>query len=263
MLIKTKGNTTRKVPAQVQNILYKLNQNSIPKFSNNPLTSEARCNSEPNLSQKQSIHYKRSSITSIMSNFPVLKNLSLKEGEPYVFFRLKKHRFQKSPTQPETPPDGNCMVHAIMDQMSYDPVHAFTASTLDHHQLRVLIASSLLNLIDQGKIDWNDEIRGGSPSNWIEKMTCSGTYCDEVFLTAACLFLHRNIITYLVIAESNTDRIINPIGGIRTTFEPFHLLLYSEAHFKDPHYQSIRPDKISTEPIVSTSSSIIVVAPCK
>ena len=134
---------------------------------------------------------------------------------------------------------------------------------LDHHQLRVLIASSLLNLIDQGKIDWNNDIRGGSPANWIKEMIRSGTYCDEVFLTAACLFLHSNIITYPVIAESDCDRIINPIGGIRTTSEPFHLLLYSEAHFKDPHYQSIRPVKILTKPIVSTPSSIIVVAPCK
>ena len=261
--IKTKVNTTRKIPSQGHNILYQFNQNSIPKFGTNLLTSEARSKSLPNLSRKPSIPYKRSSITSLLSKIPVLKDLSLKEGETYVFFRLKKLHFQKSPTQPETPPDGNCMVHAIQNQMRYDPVHTFTASTLDHHQLRVLIANSLLNLIDQGKINWNDEIRGGSPGNWIERMSRSGTHCDEVFLTAACLFLHRNIITYPVIAESDCDRIINPIGGIKTTYEPFHLLLYSETHFKDPHYQSIRPEKILTIPIASTSSSIIVVAPCK
>ena len=135
--IRTKGNTTRKIPPQVHYILYQFNQNSVPKFETNPLTSEGRSKSLPNLSQKPSIPNKRSSITSLSSKIPVSKDLSLKEGERYVFFRLKKLHFQKSPTQPETPPDGNCMVHAIQDQMRYDPAHSSTASTLDPHQLPI------------------------------------------------------------------------------------------------------------------------------
>ena len=229
-------------------------------------TSNIRSNSLPNLFQKSSS--KRNSITlslPLSPPIPILKNLSLEDGEPYAFFRLKKLGLKKSPTQPETPPDGNCMVHAILDQMRYDPAHSFTASTLDHHQLRVLIATSLLNLIDEGMIDWNNEIWGGSPEDWIRKMKLSGTYCDEVFLTAACFFLRRSIITYPVIVESDCDRIINPIGGIRTTFEPFHLLLFSDAHFQDPHYQSVRPEaeQIQTPSEDVEFPPVIVVQPCE
>ena len=229
-------------------------------------TSKTRSNSLPNLFQKSSC--KRNSITlslPLSPPIPILKNLSLEDGEPYAFFRLKKLGLKKSPTQPETPPDGNCMVHAILDQMRYDPAHAVAASTLDHHQLRVLIATSLLNLIDQGKIDWNNEILGGTPDDWIREMKHSGTYCDEVFLTAACFFLHRSIITYPVFVESDCDRIINPIGGIRTTFEPFHLLLYSDAHFQDPHYQSVRPEveQIPTPAEDLEFPPITVVQPCE
>ena len=222
----------------------------LPKLDEIPLKSKARSTSLPNLLPNPSFSKRRNpSCISLQLSppSPDLKNLSLEEGKSYMFFRLKKLGFQKSPTQPKTPLDGNCMVHAILDQMRYDPVHAPTAKIIDHRQLRLLIATSLPNLIDQGKIHWHKGIWDGSSEDWIKSMSQCGTYCDEVFLTAACLFLHRNIITYPVIVESECDRITNPIGKIKTSFEPFHLLLFSEAHFKNPHYQSIRPEEEYTQ----------------
>ena len=46
----------------------------------------------------------------------ILQNLRIEEGRPYVTRRLRTLQLEISETQPDTPGDGNCFVHALADQ---------------------------------------------------------------------------------------------------------------------------------------------------
>ena len=46
----------------------------------------------------------------------ILQNLRIDEGRPYVTRRLRTLQLETSESQPDTPGDGNCFVHALADQ---------------------------------------------------------------------------------------------------------------------------------------------------
>ena len=46
----------------------------------------------------------------------ILQNLRIDEGRPYVTRRLRTLQLELSESQPDTPGDGNCFVHALADQ---------------------------------------------------------------------------------------------------------------------------------------------------
>ena len=55
--------------------------------------------------------------------WPVESNklLSLRQGRPVMTRRLQELDLSVSPSQPNTPKDGNCMMSSILDQLSFDP----------------------------------------------------------------------------------------------------------------------------------------------
>ena len=52
--------------------------------------------------------------------WPATRQLTLAEGGPMAAARLTATAFIRSPSQPDTPADGDCFFHALVDQCSYD-----------------------------------------------------------------------------------------------------------------------------------------------
>ena len=70
----------------------------------------------------------------------------------FVSQRLLSLNLQLSPTQPSTPMDGNCFIHALIDQMSYD--QQYSAFKTDHLTLRIMIVNSLKTLPSNRNLEW-------------------------------------------------------------------------------------------------------------
>ena len=45
-----------------------------------------------------------------------LMNLRIEDGRPFAARRLRQLNLELSPSQPNTPGDGNCFLHAVVDQ---------------------------------------------------------------------------------------------------------------------------------------------------
>ena len=52
-----------------------------------------------------------------------------------------------------TPGDGSCLAHALVDQMTHDPL--LSLNRLDHHQLRKYVVNSLPQMITSGVIEFH------------------------------------------------------------------------------------------------------------
>ena len=65
------------------------------------------------------------------------KFLTLEQGEFVLERKLKDLDFVVSPSQPETPRDGSCLFHALLDQYCYIPDLRDVAS--NHQELRFRI----------------------------------------------------------------------------------------------------------------------------
>ena len=66
------------------------------------------------------------------------------------FFRLMENNFEERET---TPGDGSCLAHALVDQMTLDPM--LSLNRLDHHQFRKYVVNSLPQMITSGIIQFN------------------------------------------------------------------------------------------------------------
>ena len=103
------------------------------------------------------------------------KLLSLRQGIPVMKRRLRELDLSVSPTQPETPRDGNCMMHCLHDQLKFDPYQKSFAKT--PQQLRQKILSYGYDMfIRTGKLDWQycPKLGLGSPEEWQERMSQDG-----------------------------------------------------------------------------------------
>ena len=82
-------------------------------------------------------------------------------------------------------------------------------------------------------------------SDWIERCSQNYIFSDEIFVQLASIALNRKIKIYSVMDKANRDRTIEPHAdcscGMQTPNEPLYLLYFEDAHFRSPHYQSIRP----------------------
>ena len=92
--------------------------------------------------------------------------------------------------------DGNCAIHAILDQMTYDREHRHLKLT--HKEFRRLIANSLEENVQNGHIHWDLHARGCSIEAWVKKYSRVGCYVGEVFLRLASTFLNRKIVLFPV-----------------------------------------------------------------
>ena len=88
-----------------------------------------------------------------------------------------------------TPGDGSCLAHALVDQMSHDPL--LRLNRLDHHQFRKYVVNSLPQMITSGLItfDFVFETQFGTP----EQALVPNSYLDFIFLEVASHVLNRRI----------------------------------------------------------------------
>ena len=187
---------------------------------------------------------------STTEKLPNHKSSSLMRIEAATLFvsqRLLALNLQLSPTQNHTPMDGNCLIHSLMDQMTYD--EQYSAFNTHHLTLRAMIVNSLKTLPSNRNLEWpisNNPI-DGNRETWSEKMRQSGVFCDDIFLQVASNFLNRTLILVPVFAEEghNERGEIIKSPAIDLGFEPFYILYYSEIRFEVGHFQSIRPNSHS------------------
>ena len=107
-----------------------------------------------------------------------------------------------------TPGDGSCLAHALIDQMTLDPILSLTR--IDHHQFRKLVVNSLPQMIRNGNIEWhfNIETQYGIPTHWMNQALVPNSYLDHIFLELASNVLNRRI------------RVLHVIGGHILDFAP-------------------------------------------
>ena len=162
--------------------------------------------------------------------------------------RLRELDLSVSPTQPETPRDGNCMMHCLHDQLKFDPYQKSFAKT--PQQLRQKILSYGYDMfIRTGKLDWqySPELGLGSPEEWQERMSQDEEWGDEVFLCLAA----NNVLSLdiVIVAAFRESSFLQGLGiTIIKSFEkprhnPVFMFCFSESDFQNPHYQSVRPNR--------------------
>ena len=162
----------------------------------------------------------------------------------FVSQRLLSLNLQLSPTQPSTPMDGNCFIHALIDQMSYD--QQYSAFKTDHLTLRIMIVNSLKTLPSNRNLEWpiSDNQDDGNREVWSARMRNSGVFCDDIFLQVASNFLNRTLIFIPVFEDEghNEKGEIRKNPAVDLGFEPFYILYYHENRFEVGHFQSLRPN---------------------
>ena len=120
--------------------------------------------------------------------------------------RLQELDLSVSPSQPNTPKDGNCMMSYILDQLSFDPYQRSFAKS--PQQLRMKILDYGYDLfIRTGKLVWSFDPEIGSPEQWKERMSQDGEWGDEIFLHLAANVLSLDVIVIPAIRESSIQHI--------------------------------------------------------
>jgi hypothetical protein len=153
-------------------------------------------------------------------------------------------RFELSPTQQRTESDGNCLFHALMDQLSYH--QGLQTYAIDHQDLRARIVHELSYYIMAGRFVWHDLM---SPLEWQRSMSVDSFYGDNNVLHLAAQIFNRPII----LVPFHPEDAHNPAGTIEfhprdpSNNEPIFLMWFSERGFYSPHFQSIRPRSTEAE----------------
>ena len=171
------------------------------------------------------------------------KKLTLAQGQFLLERRLEELEFRLS--ENETPRDGSCLFHGLLDQMQKNPDLQDEASS--HLELRWKIVNyGCDSFIKTGKLGW---IHPETPEDWRKKMSRPDEFGqyewgDDVALQLATNVLGVDII--LVPAFKESAQIRNPGITIiwsreKSKYEPFYLFYYSESDFSSPHFQSIFP----------------------
>ena len=168
----------------------------------------------------------------------------------FLVVNLEKINFAISPSQKHTPRNGNGFIHALIDQMKYDPLLQHTNFT--HTKLRQEIVQTLPKMIEKGLVqDWTlgqplDLSTGScqstpdSPDIWMTNMSKEGTSCDDIFIRLAELYLNRKIVVHSLPTSNEEDHLENGGDTEFSAFEPLHVLITSTNEHKK-YYQSIRP----------------------
>jgi hypothetical protein len=151
--------------------------------------------------------------------------------------KLSNNNLELSRSQLRTAADGNCLFHALFDQLSY---HGLDNYAMDHHDLRARIVYELTHYMASGRFYWH-EMR--SPQEWQRSMSQDAYYGDNNVLLLAAQIFQRPII----LVPFHPEDAHNPWGTIEfhprdpSNLEPINLMWFSERGFFSPHFQSIRP----------------------
>ncbi|XP_019643352.1 PREDICTED: uncharacterized protein LOC109484505 isoform X1 [Branchiostoma belcheri] len=146
--------------------------------------------------------------------------------------RLVAHLMESGLTlRPDVPRDGNCLFHAVSDQL----VRTGSQST-SHSQLRQDVVSYLRQHPYNGQgdhlckfvpdKDWED---------YLQEMSQNGVWGDHIVLQAFASMLDRDIRIVSSIDADNYTTILTPMGNQQDTTGPPLLL----GHYAENHYASL------------------------
>ena len=150
----------------------------------------------------------------------------------------------------DTPADGNCAIHAILDQynLQFSANESFFGRE-DALFARRLVAMEIKKSLVQGRADTG--FFGGDPHLYCEKMNKDGEYVDNIFLSYFAEYIGCDLVLIHANAETASNGVYTLIygGGVGTErhgqncpiflgfFEP---TVYGE---NGGHYQSIYPTR--------------------
>ena len=142
-----------------------------------------------------------------------------------------------------------------MKLFRYDPIHSIIQYS--HRDLRHDVVHYLPQMFRNGLfIERDFRNAHGSPQQWQNRMARVGVEVDHVFIQIASELLGREIVLYPVITEEGQQDRVTISPSSQTNHEPYHILLYDEAHFASPHYQSVRPQNIEQYDVFQENSEI-------
>jgi len=140
----------------------------------------------------------------------------------------------------DVPKDGNCGLHAVIDQLHMRGITRYTVTSLRQKAVDIVRANGLPDgFLDKGEHkDFAD---------YIQKQGTSGTWCDEPLLRSICTFIGKAI---TIIHDNGCQSVLRPQSDsseIEDTDTPLVVGLMT-----DFHYVSLQP--LSTSLITSTIS---------
>ena len=177
---------------------------------------------------------------------PGVQKMTLEEGWVIVNDRLGRLDMEVSQSQPETPGDGDCFIHAIYDQMLQDEAFLHIPTSRSPQQFRNIIVHEVDKMVLRGDMIWPEDSTVGTLDQWKLRLLEQGAVCDQIFIQGTAEWLRRKIrIVPVVFQGAKNDGII-VIQPSREWMvkDSFYLLYFSEAHFVTPHYQSIKKKPI-------------------
>ena len=168
----------------------------------------------------------------MMSDVSSSSKITLDQGRHVMERRLKAMGLTVS--EKETPADGSCMFHGLLDQIDSHP--SLPPYADNHWELRYkIVCEGYEKFID--KLEWPNDPKVGSKLAWKGKMMNPNTWGDEVVLQLASSLLEVDI---HVITAFNGVTIIKPVD-VTSQKQPIYLFLFSENDFESAHYQSVCP----------------------
>ena len=162
---------------------------------------------------------------------------AVEEVEEFVNARLESLGYERSKSQPNTPGDGNCFIHGILDQLRYDQWRKANIGVKDFRKIIVSYSDDHPELVTEY----------GLPEDWYETMQQDGVHCDHYFQSLTADYLQRDIILVSALPQDGHDERGEIViesktkGENNKTLGPLYLLYYHEGSFANGHFQSIRP----------------------
>ena len=149
----------------------------------------------------------------------------------------------------ETPGDGSCLFHALLDQIQSHPSLPPYADS--HYELRYKIVSEGYDLFKEtNKPPWHTET---SMMEWRMKMLNPKEWGDETVLVLASELLHVDIQIIPAFGEVTIIKSSNEASN-KQLFSLFH---FSEVDFYSAHYQSVQPSlPVSHSPSLPASFTL-------
>ena len=152
--------------------------------------------------------------------------------------RLKEMGFTVS--DKETPADGSCLFHALLDQIQSNPSVPLFAES--HWELRYkIVCEGYEQFLVTDKVPWPNEC---SIKEWKMKMLNQNEWGDEVVLVLASNILQVDIHVIPAFRESSCNHsgiIIVKSSSDTSNKQPLFLFHFSDSDFSPAHYQSIKP----------------------
>ncbi|XP_035685160.1 uncharacterized protein LOC118421765 [Branchiostoma floridae] len=153
--------------------------------------------------------------------------------------RLRDHLMESGLTlRPDVPKDGNCLFHAVSDQL------VRTGSTaISHSQLRQDVVGYLRQHPHNEKGDHlRAFVRNLDWEGYLQQMSRDGVWGDHIVLQALASMLGRDIRIVSSIDADNYITILSPMGNQQVTTGPPLLL----GHYAENHYASLDGDSNKT-----------------